>query len=238
MGRGPTAYFLFSDENRASAKAELAEQPGKHGVAQVAKLIGQRWAALSEEEKQVYKDRAAKLQEEAAATAAAEQAEQAQQSPGGSSAEGAAAEEGGEAPAPPAALPISIVKRIVMMDSDVKRLSAEAVRAIAKAAELFAGQLAVKAMEHAAKGKRKNFKASDVEQLASRDRRLIDMGLREILEEHAQAAAEAAAAAADGEAGEQNGSAAKPPKLTKKQKKDEAAAAGTRQITSFFAATN
>lgn len=64
MGRGPTAYFLFSDENRASAKAELAEQPGKHGVAHVAKLIGQRWAALSEEEKQVYKDRAAKLQGE------------------------------------------------------------------------------------------------------------------------------------------------------------------------------
>ncbi len=65
MGRGPTAYFLFSDENRASAKAELAGQDGKHGVAQVAKLIGQRWAALSEEEKQVYKDRASKLQGEA-----------------------------------------------------------------------------------------------------------------------------------------------------------------------------
>lgn len=63
MGRGPTAYFLFSDENRASAKAELEAQPdGKKGVAQVAKLIGQRWAALSDEEKQKYKERAQKMQ--------------------------------------------------------------------------------------------------------------------------------------------------------------------------------
>lgn len=165
--------------------------------------------------------------EEAAAASAAEQAEQQQQSPGGGGAEEGLAEEGAGAAAgssgPPLGLPSSLVKRIVLMDSDVKRLSSEALRAIAKAAELFAGQLAVRAMEQAAKGKRKvgraawrrragcaravrsrgradistctgwpwstcwrlplrappayppcllvqNFKASDVEQLASKDR--------------------------------------------------------------------
>ena len=64
MGRGPTAYFLFSDENRASAKAELEAAGSKLGVAQVAKLVGQRWGALSDEEKQKYKERAAALQGE------------------------------------------------------------------------------------------------------------------------------------------------------------------------------
>ena len=60
--RGPTAYFLFSDEQRAICKAELEAQGGKHGVAQVAKLVGQKWAALSDEEKQQYKERAQRLQ--------------------------------------------------------------------------------------------------------------------------------------------------------------------------------
>lgn len=64
-------------------------------------------------------------------------------------------------------------------------------------------------------------------------RRLVDMGLRDILEEQAQAAAPA-----EGDSEEQNGAAAKAQKLTKKQKMDEAAAAGTRHITSFFAAAN
>lgn len=57
------------------------------------------------------------------------------------------------------------------------------------------------------------------------------MGLREVLEELAQAAA-------DGDEGGQNGAVDAAHKLTKKQQKDEAAAAGTRQITSFFAAAN
>lgn len=69
-------------------------------------------------------------------------------------------------------------------------------------------------------------------------RRLIDMGLKHILEEQAQEAAEAAAVAANSEGGEQNRAAAKAQKLTKKQQKEEAAAAGTRHITSFFAASN
>jgi hypothetical protein len=57
--RGPTAYFVFTEEHRAAAKAELESQGAKAGVAQVAKLVGAKWAALSDEEKQLYKDRAA-----------------------------------------------------------------------------------------------------------------------------------------------------------------------------------
>lgn len=60
MVRGPTAYFLFADTVRASVQAELqARQPdGKLSVAILGKAIGERWQALSDEEKQVYKDQA------------------------------------------------------------------------------------------------------------------------------------------------------------------------------------
>lgn len=67
MGRGPTAYMLFTAEHREAAKAELLAggADGKAaGVAAVAKLVGQKWAALSDEEKQQYKERAQQLQGE------------------------------------------------------------------------------------------------------------------------------------------------------------------------------
>lgn len=57
-----------------------------------------------------------------------------------------------------------------MCDDEVGRVSADAVRAIAKAAELFVGALAARALEAAQAGKRKNFKAADVAALAARDR--------------------------------------------------------------------
>lgn len=69
--RAPTAYFLFSDEQRAAAKAELAAQGGKAGVAEVAQLIGRRWGALSDEDKQQYKERAQQLKGIAAAASMA-----------------------------------------------------------------------------------------------------------------------------------------------------------------------
>lgn len=215
--RGQTAYFLFSEEHRAAAKADLAAQDGaKAGVAQVAKLVGAKWAALSDEEKQQYKDRAAaktrqmkgvsarhqcraagaaslrqwlpttylkqatqnisrlSTRAEEAAAAAAAQGQQ-QQSPGG---EGAAAGEepapaavgGGGAAPPPFGFPTGVVKRIMMVDDEVQRVSADAVRAIAKATELFVQQLAARALQHAQAGKRKNFKEPDVAHVAGRDR--------------------------------------------------------------------
>lgn len=104
---------------------------------------------------------------EAAAAAAAQAAD-------GEAAEGG---EGGEAPAPrsaapppPFGFPTSLVKRIVLADDEISRVSADALRAICKAAELFVGQLAVRALEHAQAQKKKNFKAADIEHLAGRDR--------------------------------------------------------------------
>lgn len=217
--------MLFTSEQREAAKAELLAggANGKAaGVAAVAKLVGQKWAALSDEEKQQYKERAQQLQGEkvdgAAAglgwawllvrrscsclsppcrpaepaslavccihagshlpslpsTAAEAAAAAAAQGPDGEAAEGG---EGGEAPAPrsaapppPFGFPTSLVKRIVLADDEISRVSADALRAICKAAELFVGQLAVRALEHAQSQKKKNFKAADIEHLAGRDR--------------------------------------------------------------------
>lgn len=53
--RGPNAYMIFSNEKRGEVKAE---NPGLK-VTEIAKVIGDMWKELSEEEKQEYKDKAA-----------------------------------------------------------------------------------------------------------------------------------------------------------------------------------
>jgi histone H3/H4 len=56
--RRPSAYISFSTQNRESVKRELAEKGNlKPGMGDIAKLISQRWNALSEEEKQKFKEK-------------------------------------------------------------------------------------------------------------------------------------------------------------------------------------
>ncbi len=60
--RGPTAYFVFTEQHRAEAKEELLRAGGrdaKVSVAQVAKALGDKWRGLSDEEKARYKELAA-----------------------------------------------------------------------------------------------------------------------------------------------------------------------------------
>ena len=85
---------------------------------------------------------------------------------------------GGSAP-PPFGLPTSLVKKIITMDSDVQRISADGVRSIAKATDLFLQLLAAKSFREAAQHKRKNLQFKDMEAVAARDRRMKEMGLPE-----------------------------------------------------------
>lgn len=58
--RAPTAYFLFAAEVRDAVREEIAAaNGGKAGVAAVGKAVGERWKALTDEQKQHYKDVAA-----------------------------------------------------------------------------------------------------------------------------------------------------------------------------------
>lgn len=69
MTRAPSAYFLFAEAVRAQVQAELqAENPeAKISVATLGKAIGERWRALSDEQKQHYKTLAAEKAVEAGA---------------------------------------------------------------------------------------------------------------------------------------------------------------------------
>ena len=83
----------------------------------------------------------------------------------------------------PFGLPLSLVKKIACMDSEVQRLSTDAARCISKATAIFVEFLAVKSLERSSSLKRKNFKFSDIQAAASHDRRLRDMGLPQFLRE-------------------------------------------------------
>jgi len=74
-------------------------------------------------------------------------------------------------------LPISLVKKVAFRDEEVGRISADGVRMIAESCGLFLGLLAAKSYKHAVTSKRKNFKFSDIEQVAKKDKRMCDMGL-------------------------------------------------------------
>jgi hypothetical protein len=58
----------------------------------------------------------------------------------------------------------------MLVDEEVQRVSADAVRAIAKATELLVQQLAVRALEQAQAHKKKNFRLPEVLHVAGRDR--------------------------------------------------------------------
>lgn len=76
--KGPTAYFLFSEEHREAVHQELLQkqqeqQQGEGGgssklsVAVVAKALGEKWRALSDEDKARYKEAAQRRAAELAA---------------------------------------------------------------------------------------------------------------------------------------------------------------------------
>jgi hypothetical protein len=51
--RGPSAYLLFSGEHREAAKQQLKADGQPCAMGAVAKALGARWKALSEEERKV-----------------------------------------------------------------------------------------------------------------------------------------------------------------------------------------
>lgn len=74
---------------------------------------------------------------------------------------------------------LSLVRRIMLLDPEVNRISSDAVRAIAKAAELMIEQLATKAHSVASSNKRSTVRFTDVDRAVRSDHRYVDMGLKE-----------------------------------------------------------
>ena len=68
-----SAYFLFCNEHREAARAKYLAQAGtdKVNVAAIAKLLGEQWRNLTDEQRKEYQAKAAEKTAEIAAAAAA-----------------------------------------------------------------------------------------------------------------------------------------------------------------------
>lgn len=226
MGRGPTAYFLFTSESRESVKRDLETKTGsKVSVAEVSKAIGERWRNLSEEEKLRYK----KLAEERAAELRSK--EGAEQDDGANEGQdGGTSHKKRQLSA--SMLPLSLVKKLACRDEDVGRISGDALRVITEATGMFLGQLAGRAYLYASQEKkRKNFKLSDIDVVAKRDQRMIDMGLPDSFAQDetfatllSQGGSKSKQITSIGIEGEKNAT--------------SAAAAGSKNIATFFSVAN
>ena len=175
--RAPSAYFVFANEQRACTKEELqaAAEDGKApSVAKVAKSIGQKWRVLGEAGQQPYKDKAAVLAAEAAAAAANEDETEENSQP--ADAQDATDTADDEIPG----LPLTSVKRIMCTDEDVARVSGDCVKAVASLTELFLQLLASRAQAKAKQQKRSTIKFCDVQHAAMADKRMVEMGLKDM----------------------------------------------------------
>ena len=173
--KGASGYFLFTEEQRATARDELLRELGegatKVSVAKVAKALGHKWKQLSDAEREVYK---VKAQEQAAAAAAAARED-------GSHAQGEAGDQPAAAGGSPSGaharestpldglLPVSVVRKVMLVDEDVTRVSQDGVIVAAMAVDLLLGLLAKGAGASARAQKRKTVNLKDFVQVSKMD---------------------------------------------------------------------
>ena len=188
--RRPSAYIVFTTENRESAKKELNEKGNlKPGMGDIAKLISGRWKNLTEEEKQKFKEKCEKEFDEKEERERNERADEKKdfedkdkKDDGDDDEEEDDAMKDGMTEAErlvqqtqmqsmmnqdkdgnSLSLPLSRVKRIMKLDKSVKVASGDATKLITKATELFCEMLTQSALGSMKLGKRKTIKYLDVE---------------------------------------------------------------------------
>eukprot|EP00457_Paulinella_chromatophora_P007778 gb/GEZN01007803.1/.p1 GENE.gb/GEZN01007803.1/~~gb/GEZN01007803.1/.p1 ORF type:complete len:366 (-),score=110.22 gb/GEZN01007803.1/:355-1452(-) len=145
--RPMSGYFIFLGEHRGKI---MAENGGS--VAAAGKILGEKWKALSAEDKKVFEEKAeqAKIQydkqlKEMGLTP--EMVKKMQKKKGGDS---------------KLHLPVARIKRLVNKDPEVHRTSAEATTLITAATESFIGYLCSRALGRAALRKRKGIRVNEL----------------------------------------------------------------------------
>ena len=187
--RRPSAYIVFTTENRESAKKELNEKGNlKPGMGDIAKLISGRWKNLTEEEKQKFKEKCEKEFDEKEERERNERADEKKdfedkdkKDDDDDDEEDDAMKDGmteaerlvqqtqmqsmmnQDKDGNSLSLPLSRVKRIMKLDKSVKVASGDATKLITKATELFCEMLTQSALGSMKLGKRKTIKYLDVE---------------------------------------------------------------------------
>ena len=160
MPSGASAYLAFANANRNDVKEELLRDLGegaKVGIAQLGKELGKRWKLLSDEEKARYKEEALKQLREREAKRAIE---------GGDKGDGDAENAPAAAAPQRQALPTALVKRLILSDPDLKRVSGPALSMLISSTEAFLGLLTEKARDVAVSTKRRTIRYSDLQTAA------------------------------------------------------------------------
>lgn len=144
-----SAYFVFSEIERKRTKEDLiAGGAEKVSVADVAKALGEKWRNKSDEEKRKYAEMAEKEAAEAAEKMDVDGEEDGNND--------------GEKEKGALTIPLSMVRKIILLDEDVKKVSKEAVENVAVATEAFLEFLALESGKVAASLNRKAIRFEDV----------------------------------------------------------------------------
>mmetsp|Transcript_16059 Transcript_16059/g.23004 ORF Transcript_16059/g.23004 Transcript_16059/m.23004 type:complete len:334 (+) Transcript_16059:12-1013(+) len=155
-----TAYFIFAGEKRAEVQAA---NPGA-AIGTLAKAIGQLWANLSAEEREVYQARAAEERErvskemEALREAGLLPNQLAGADGGG---------EGSNSASSSLVIPVHKIRKIAKLDPDVRKITPEATVLLAKCAELFTCKLGVETAKVAQMQNRRKLLPEDVAEVCS-----------------------------------------------------------------------
>mmetsp|Transcript_14622 Transcript_14622/g.28134 ORF Transcript_14622/g.28134 Transcript_14622/m.28134 type:complete len:296 (+) Transcript_14622:153-1040(+) len=156
-----TAYFLFSLENRESVRDEcIAAGMTNPNGASVAKVMGEKWNGLSEEEKRFYKEKSFQLSLEV------------DQQKKDSAANGEEDDdENTQKEWDPCAtrIPLTRIRRIMRSDLDVRLVMQESLTLIAKATEYFIEHMVECAAMECLSKKRKTIMYADIENSVAQD---------------------------------------------------------------------
>lgn len=165
-----SAYFMFLAGNRARVAAAAKAEGKTLTAANMASVLGKEWKAQAEDERKKWTDIHATAKEEYAAALKARGLDEAMIKAHKASSVTANTKKGGKSKAMPAmpaystaanVLQVGTVKRIIGLDPEVSRTSADSVKMITKATELFVHCLAQKIYMSARLHKRGTVKAPD-----------------------------------------------------------------------------
>ena len=154
--RARTAYFVFADERRP----EVQKQHVGEGVAAIGRALGQLWSTLTDEEKQVYQQKAAAERERVARDLEAWNKAHGDKPSVDEVFKNCSA----AAPHDPSALgyPSARVRKICKLDPEVRGLSKEALLLVTKAAELTTVKLGIESVRVAQIQNRRKLLPEDV----------------------------------------------------------------------------
>lgn len=169
LKKGRTAYFIFQNEKRPEVMEEFASSSSetKASVTNVAKRIGQLWANLSTEDKEIYRAKGRKEKElyEKHKLALAEKG--IVDTTTTNITVGDASSQKKKNDTQSMIFPVSRIRKICRLDPDVKGLSKESTLLITKTAELFLEKMAQDTLSMAQLHQKRTIYAQDVADICS-----------------------------------------------------------------------